>query len=65
MVFVASGGVPGARLKLEQLHTFTWAVTPHAASASPDAEITFAVAPGATLAEPFRRSNLASGTLEE
>lgn len=39
------GGVPGAQLKLERLHTFTWAVTP-------DAEIRIAVTPGATLAEP-------------
>lgn len=46
------GGVPGAQLKLEQEHTFTWAVTPNAASASSNAEITFAVTPGATLAEP-------------
>lgn len=52
MVFVASGGVPGAQLKLEQPRTFIWDVTPNEVSASSNTDILFAVTPGATLAEP-------------
>lgn len=49
MVFVASGGSRGTVETRASAHLY---LTPNAASASSNAEIMFAVTPGATLAEP-------------
>lgn len=58
MVFVASGGSGGTVETRAAAHL-------HLGRDAPDAEIMFAVAPGATLAEPSEGQTWLQGTLEK